>query len=701
MRIAHQTKIWEYTPMLRLLLPLVLGIIIYDFAAQKWIINIVANSSALWLSFVFAFSILLLLLVFLPRRFFGSIATIIFIILGFATSAINDNRLQKNAFRYTTKDESATLTVVSENPIIKSKTIKIPLTIVATLTKKQIYPTNTQAYLYLYRSPEMPIVQLGDTLLVPNRWQPICNAGNPYEMDYEQFCARKNIFFQQFLAANEFQVFAHCQEKPWLQKIHEFSIQTIEKNIKDSSSKALLKAMLLGDEQDIDPNTRKAYSDTGIIHIVSISGAHVAILFGFIVLCFGLLPLRKHHWLKYIFGLALVWFYVLLAGASTPALRAAIVFTIVAVGAVLHRQSNPLNYLFSAAFLMLLWQPMWLFTIGFQLSFVAVLSLFIFFTPIRNWLPEKEKIEAVVPVKMLAWLLNFIADAITLSIAAELLVAPLVAYYFHSFPPMFIIANVVASLSMSIILILGMVLLLLGNISILGSIISYIIVLLSTIFHTTIHYLQGFSFDAFQRIFLSPMAVVSLYGIVISTAILFLKKQPKAVWATLSFALLFSLLQLRQSVIISNQEKIIVYNNGQADWIKGNKYQTIVGSEEETFSSKNAHIGFGVSKSKKQDRSDFHIIEGKKILIIDSISTINSNFPIDILIVSNANKFSDPGKCCNFLQMKKIILGKNISNYQKEKWRKAAIAFNIELHDTKTEGAFVFPTFEKKASSFF
>src|SRR5690606_35291651 len=134
---------------------------------------------------------------------------------------------------------------------------------------------------------------------------------------------------------------------------------------------------------------RQAYADTGVVHIVSISGSHTAMLFLVVTWLFFWLRRPGLQWIKYAAGVALVWVYVLVAGAPPSALRSAVMFTVFALSFMTERGQQPLNTLLMAAFVLLMANPMFLFAIGFQLSFTAVLSLILFYQPIYRLWPQR------------------------------------------------------------------------------------------------------------------------------------------------------------------------------------------------------------------------------------------------------------------------------------------------------------------------
>lgn len=678
MQSKNTVAIWERAPMIRLLLPFMIGILLYDKLMGK---NINTHLPIVALIAV-TIACIILGIVSLKRSSYqihASIATMISICVLAFTICFYEAQ-QYDVQEIIGKNTSnRILARVSAAPTVKNKTIKYELCLLNLIDSQSVKATKGKALLYLYRKTNNLSINFGDTILLPNQWQTIHNQGNPFELDYQKNCARKHIYVQQFLSADQVFVYGKKNNYSFFEKTHQYCITTIEEFIKDSTCKALLKAMLLGEEQDIDPNTRAAYNDTGIIHIISISGAHVAILFAAISFLLRFIRQQKYQWLKLILSLALIWFYVVLAGASTPALRAAIMFSLLSLGNFSQQQRNPLNQLFTTAFMLLLFQPMWLFNIGFQLSFVAVLSLIIFYKPLSSLYQSPYCI------------IRYGTDAIAASIAAEILVAPLVAYYFHSFPPLFIIANVVASIAMGFILVMGMILLLVSKISFLATIVAATIVFVADIFHRFIGILQTVNIASLKSIYVSQTLLVLLYLLISSFALFLISKKKRAAWISLCCLLLISLLHLERSISIHRQEKLIVFNQAKGlhcELIKGNSYSIMNGNDTETFAARNAHIAYGACEKKGLGNRQILRIHDHAILLLNQESKFNKPFPIDILVIASWKNPVNVDALVQTFSPKQIVIS---SNEQSKEWAAQCNAARIKLHNTKTQGAFIYP----------
>lgn len=668
--------------MLRLLLPFVAGIILYDQSLlnMTWpqLISFLAvGLTALSISFWYASK------QGIAAAAFNVVGASLLLLLGWSLSAIQEYGIEpSHRQQIEQQNAESSMVVITDGPIIKAKTIRYTVQLLSHHQEKKHWAAEGKALLYVYKEEHPSTWQKGDTLLLPAQWQLISNRGNPFEMNYQKFCARKQIFWQQFILAKAAICVGIKKDKNILERIHQYCIHSLEQYIPEAKTQALLKAMILGDEREIDPNWREAYSETGIIHIVSISGAHVAILFFAIDKLFSIGPLRRFKIAKLLFGFGFIWFYVVLAGASTPALRAAVMFSMLQIGLSFEQGKNPLNLVLAAAFFLLLIRPFWLFEIGFQLSFVAVLSLLIFQKPIAGAIPAKH------------WSTQWLVQAVAASIAAEILIAPLVAYYFHSFPITFILSNILASLSMSIILVGGMLLLLFSAFGPLSKLLATGITWLSQGFHNAIEVLQSWGHEMFRTLYLDSIVLVVIYVCIIGIGLYLLQRRKVGLWLGLSALLCWSVLHWQRSYELLAQERLVVY--AQNKWppievIRGLAYYSnIPGNASADYVRKNAHIAWGCQADTMQQEQNIWVLGKKHILIADSNTHIQTAFPIDILVVHSVGRYKNITQWLQHFSPSTVVVAQSEKSKLWQEWQQQCQKANIQLHNCATQGAFIY-----------
>lgn len=195
----------------------------------------------------------------------------------------------------------------------------------------------------------------------------------------------------------------------------------------------IAEALLIGHTNDLDKDLVQAYSNTGVVHIIAISGMHLALIYGLLVWLFARIPLvNKSKIAQVVLILCCLWLFSLLTGAASSVLRSAVMFTFIAVGKNLSKQSSIYNSLAASAFVMLCYNPYFLWDVGFQLSYLAVIGIIIFQKSIYKWVYIKNK-----------WV-NKIWQLMAVSLPAQVLTFPVCIYYFHQFPNLFLITNIIA-----------------------------------------------------------------------------------------------------------------------------------------------------------------------------------------------------------------------------------------------------------------
>ena len=208
-------------------------------------------------------------------------------------------------------------------------------------------------------------------------------------------------------------------------------------------------ALALGWKAALTETACEPFVQAATYHIFAVDGLRMAIVFG--IFFSALRAASVPRGLCGAVLLPVIWFYVALTGWPASAIRACVMLTIVLVGWILRRPSNPLNSLFAAALLILLWQPQQIFQAGFQLSFFVVLCLILTIPPMFDAVARLTAPDPLLPEPLrfhlprwLAVSAKYLGDLSGTSLAAWVGSLPLVAYYFHIVTPVSTPANVIA-----------------------------------------------------------------------------------------------------------------------------------------------------------------------------------------------------------------------------------------------------------------
>ncbi|GAA3955535.1 ComEC/Rec2 family competence protein [Hymenobacter algoricola] len=310
------------------------------------------------------------------------------------------------------------------------------------------------------RDPGVAMPQYGDVWLVRGEPAPSKGPLNPGEFDYRRYLQYHQVYHQQFIHADQYRRISF-RPPSYLKALSMRAARVLEgvfrHYVRAKREYALASALVLGIKDDVDQDTKQAYANTGTTHIMAVSGLQVGLLFGAVTWLLGRLPGRR-TWLFRLtaaaLGLGVIWAYAFLTGLSASVLRAAVMFTFIIVARATGRQSTMYNTLAVAAFVLLCYDPYLLADVGFQLSFLAVLSIVYLQPRIAGWVDFRElawnrrrpwQPRAVQGLWQAAgWTGEKIWQATALSLAAQVATFPLGLFYFHQFPLSFLASNLVA-----------------------------------------------------------------------------------------------------------------------------------------------------------------------------------------------------------------------------------------------------------------
>jgi len=300
-------------------------------------------------------------------------------------------------------------------------------------SNKRWIPVSVKALVNIPADAEM-IPQVGDRLVVHGNLKVPNVPQNPFQFDYRQYLRNKGIQQTAYLANGTFEILPRvpANENPalWSLKVSEWADREFRKNIKDDQSYGLVKAMLLGRRDDLRSEQVDDYTTSGTVHILSVSGMHVAIIFLTISLLLGWMKRWRYGKILYLFSvILLLGFYALVTGLPPSVQRATWMCIVFVIAEVFSRKHNAMNTLAVSAFLILLFDPNAVQDVGFQLSYLAMTGIFLLYEPIYSIYAPANRI------------LKFIWQISALSFAAQLATFPLSLYYFHQFPTYFWLVN--------------------------------------------------------------------------------------------------------------------------------------------------------------------------------------------------------------------------------------------------------------------
>ncbi|MEZ5055382.1 MAG: ComEC/Rec2 family competence protein, partial [Chitinophagales bacterium] len=298
-------------------------------------------------------------------------------------------------------------------------------------------PSVGNLMLYIEKDSSLLPLEIGDEILIRLNYNKIKAPKNIAEFDYRTYLKHQSIYHQQYVAKH--QLIVTQKNAGFLLKrlgfhISQYIRNILKTHIPKTENFALADGILLGNDDLIDRNLYDTFAQTGILHILSVSGLHVGIVYLLLQLLLGCIrnKSKQTKMVKFLIILVCIWMFTLITGASTACVRAAILFTLIHSGTLQKEHVNNINLLAGAALIQVVYNANVIYDIGFQLSYLAMLGLFIFYKPIYATLYFK------------SYVLDKVWQLWSASIAAQLLTLPLSIYYFGNFPTYFLIANLYA-----------------------------------------------------------------------------------------------------------------------------------------------------------------------------------------------------------------------------------------------------------------
>ncbi len=402
-----------------------------------------------------------------------------------------------------------------------------------------------------------------DILIVAGAPDEIRSPTNPDEFDMKSYLAAEGIYHREFVGADHwtrtgstsYDLFGYAQlARQWCQRRLDLFIPANQEH-------SIVDALVLGVTDDLDDELRMDYASTGVIHVLAVSGLHVGVIYGVIYFFLkGFNRSRSGRWLVAGFSIVVLWGYAFLTGLSPSVLRAVTMFSVASMAVPIQRRPNALNTLGVSAFVLLLLKPSMLLSVGFQLSYAAVLGIIVFY-PVLNRFGGKQK------GRLLRWLWQMTS----VSLAAQLLTFPLTLYYFHQFPIYFLLANLVAIPAGTLLLIGGMVLVFISGLESAAMLLGMSLGFIVSGLNAFIQWMAEVPGNLVQGIYITGAQCILIYGLIGVLSLLWIRR--RFGWVVVLFVLCCGYAAVGWSHHMqAHSARIIVYNirdKSAMEWQEG------------------------------------------------------------------------------------------------------------------------------------
>lgn len=677
-----KTYWWTPAPFLRLLPALMTGI------ALSWYLPVLQPG---WVPAGLSLLLLVLLFQFLPlhwryrlKSYPGACLLLVLVCLGGWLVTLHDVRTQDNWFGHEQLQGRHWIATLEEMPVAKPNSYKA-LAAVRYLGGDTLQPVQGRVILYFRKDAAGAQLRYGSRFLVGKTPQPIRNSGNPGAFDYQRYCLFQGITHQVFLAGSDFKVLSGDGGTLFTRTLIRSRLAIVgilKRYISGAQERGLAEALLIGYKDDLDKSLVQAYSNTGVVHVIAISGLHLGLVYGLLVLL--LRPLRRRSPLfRFCIIAGGLWAFALLAGAQPSVLRSAVMFSCIALGDLIDRRTSVFNTLALSAFGLLCYNPFWLWDLGFQLSYSAVAGIVIFYQPLYR------------SIYFTNLLIDWLWQLVALTLTAQVFTLPISLYHFHQFPLLFLLTNLVA-VPLSSIILLGEILLcaiawLPPAAALLGQMLQVLIRWMNT-YVLRLNDLPIAVWDGFSLTFLQ---VILLFIMIAFAGSWLLVRERRWGMASLGCLLLFSVVQSREVMLAQRQRQLVVYNipkHPAADFVWGRQvqYRGSPALLEEGF-ERNFHLrpARTLLRAKQVVYSHTSLVQAGSYRVLFYAQPMALRRLPDVLVVSG--KARPPMRWPSEPHRVQVVLDATVPRYRKVQWEALCRQQGWQLYDVQERGAFVMP----------
>jgi len=689
--------LWKQAPFLRLVSPFMGGILLQWYSA--WPL------AADWILFFAGISGLIF---FNSRATFrqyklgwinGIFINVLFLAAGLLMAYYKDISHQQQWLNRVYNNNDIIAATLEEPLAEKANSFKANASVQRIFRNDRVFEVKGNIIVYFRKdsgSNQLRQLGYGSQIVFSQSLQPVKNTGNPGAFNYERYAAFQGIYKQVFLQTSTYTVLASRNEK-WLTRflftVRERVLKIITAYIPGKKEAGLAEALLVGYKDDLDKTLLQSYSNTGVVHIIAISGMHMGLIYWLLNIALGPLKKRKQtKWLAAAITIAGLWLFSLLAGGGPSILRSAVMFTCIVIGETAARKTFIYNSLAASAFILLCINPFWLWDAGFQLSYAAVLSIVIFMKPIYDWFYFKNK------------LVDNVWKLVAVSLAAQVLTTPVSIFHFHQFPVYFLCTNLLAVPLSSLIVLLEISLCAVSIMPAVASFTGVALFRLINLMNGFIKYMEDMPFSLLNNLQINIFQVLLLYGIIAGFGYWLMKKNRSAIWAGLFCTLAFFLVRSFSFINAANQQQLIVYNipkHQAIDFVSGRNIvfkgdsDVLIDPDLRQFYLNSCRTALRADLTDSIENfipvSNVVVFNNKKIVLVDKDGDLNEapgKINTDLVIISH-DAAVNMAALLETYHCRRIVFDGSNSARKVNKWKAEAAKLGLYCFYTVDNGAFV------------
>ncbi|MFZ4457311.1 MAG: ComEC/Rec2 family competence protein [Bacteroidales bacterium] len=629
-------------PFLRFLLPLIVGIVVFNSFPSLWIGGVSLILSLLFFSIFFLYN--KGKHAFRTRHLFGVGVAFAFVGIG-----VGLTYLQSKQSEFDFPKEKAVYSVeVKSVPQEKDRSIYCQL---ETSSNKKIIA-------YLHKDLRSLSLKQGDHLYIYSEARELKNANRPSGFDFTTYMKRQGF------AATIYVDSAFWKKTS---QVRSFNLTYLAMDLREKileifrsfgfreNEFALLSGITIGYQDALTTEQKSNFSAVGLSHLMAVSGMQTAMIYAMLWFLLGFIPKNSRYYrVKYATVILILWIFTFVTGLSASVVRASIMLSVMMVGGLFKRQAITLNSMMFAALCILFYNPFALYDIGFQLSFMAVIAIMFSQDLLRDRLDRMKTIP------------RYFAELISMTLAAQLGTSPLSIYYFHQFPLLFLFANLIILPFNGILVYLACLCTFLAAINLPHAWFDVVLQTMLSALDKTTDWLSAIPYAQIKE--LNPPTITIVLFYVLLTLLLLFVYQKRFRLAIYSLGITLSMLVVLTYYKVEerNQNKLLIYNE-----FGKNRIEYVFKGKREILDVKQKAFVF----------------EGKRIFVLDKdIKHTTSKQPLlcDILVLAKGFKGTKED-IERMIQSKLVVLDASMSPYYREKLRSELTNY----YDMSEMGAYI------------
>ncbi|MEJ1223271.1 ComEC/Rec2 family competence protein [Sediminicola sp. 1XM1-17] len=508
---------------------------------------------------------------------------------------------------------------------------------------------------------------------------------NPHQFNYKNYLNNLGIYHRIPLETPFFQIRNELVTTSygWAFGIREKITNALKNAAMGEKELGIVQALLLGQRTEVSAETINDYVNAGAIHILAVSGLHIGILL--IILQFVLAPLkqiRHGQIIQLTLILLILWGYAFLAGFSASIVRAVAMFSFLAFAMSLNRPTNTFNILALSLFFILLIEPMFLFQVGFQMSYTAVFAILWIYPMLQKlWSPSNTYIKRI-------WQL------MSVSIAAQLGVLPIALFYFHQFPGLFFLSNLAIVPFLGVILSMGIVVIALAMINFLPPALSFFYNEMITLLNNVVGWIGNQESFVFRGIPFDLAQVLLGYALLGCVLFLFSQRSAKRLLSSMVLLIFFQSYLLYANYNSQTKEEIIVLHQSRNTALFHRTGNTLAISTTDQNSIQHIQEDYMTAERIKRVHLDTlhnsYLLKDQLLYVLDSLGTYPPKSNRETLVLMTQSPKINLERFIDSVKPKFIIA--DGSNYRGavQRWKQTCLQKKIPFHYTGEKGAFYF-----------